>query len=72
MPAKIVQAGWRIDAELKRWIDIEAAKRQMRPARVIEEMIRIMQEHTKNGHHACASLEEARQKECEICLSRLP
>lgn len=24
------------------------------------------------GHHACASLEEARRKDCEICLSRMP
>jgi hypothetical protein len=51
MAIKIVQAGWRIDADLKRWVDIEAAKRQMRPARVIEEMIRIMQEHTKDGRN---------------------
>ena len=38
------QVGWRIDRELKRWLDIEAAKRGLRPARVIEDCIRLMQE----------------------------
>lgn len=41
-----VQTGWRIRRDLKRWIDIEAAKRQLVPARVIEELILGMQETT--------------------------
>ncbi len=44
-PPERVQTGWRIRRDLKRWIDIEAAKRQLVPARVIEELIVAMQEH---------------------------
>jgi predicted DNA-binding protein len=67
-----VQVGWRISIELKRRLDIEAAKRQLVPARVVEEMLDVMLEKVDPKHHACASLEEARKKECDICLSRLP
>ena len=37
-----VQVGWRISIELKRRLDIEAAKRQLVPARVVEEMLDVM------------------------------
>ena len=43
-----VQAGWRIRRDLKRWVDIEAAKRQIVPARVIEELILGMRDCTEN------------------------
>lgn len=71
-PPERVQAGWRIRRDLKQWVNVEAAKRQLVPRDVIEQLISAMKELTDGSHHACASLEEARQKECEICLSRLP
>ena len=45
-----IQANWRIDPRLKRWVDIEAAKRGLRPAHVIEECIRLMQDSTPEPH----------------------
>jgi predicted transcriptional regulator len=44
-----VQTGWRIDPEIKRQLDIEAAKRGLRPARVVEEALRAMLELTDAG-----------------------
>jgi predicted HicB family RNase H-like nuclease len=39
------QVGWRIDPELRRRLNIEAAKRGLKPARVVEEALRAMLEH---------------------------
>ena len=44
-----IQANYRIRTDLKRWLDVEAAKRGLRPARVFEEMIELMREHTKDS-----------------------
>lgn len=38
-----------IDEELKTWLWVKAAERGLRPARVIEEAIRAMQETTPNA-----------------------
>lgn len=46
-PILTVQANWRIDPELKRRIDMEAAKRGLRPARVVEGALRAMLELVK-------------------------
>ncbi len=40
-----VKVGWRIRLDLKRWLAIEAAQRQLAPSRVVEELIEAMQEH---------------------------
>ncbi len=39
-----VQANWRIDKKLKRWVDDEAIKRGRRPAHVIEDIIRAVKD----------------------------
>lgn len=44
---KLVQANWLIDIALKRWVDVQAAERGLRPAHVIEEMIRAMKGEAK-------------------------
>lgn len=41
-----VKVGWRIRVDLKRWLAIEAAQRQLAPSRVVEELIEAMQETT--------------------------
>jgi hypothetical protein len=67
-----ITPGWRIRRDLKDWVNVEAARRRLVPRDVIEQLIEVMKELTHGSHHECDSLEEARQKECEICLSRLP
>ena len=47
IPKGKVQANWIIRKELKEWVDRESAKRDMRPAYVIEECIKAMQETTR-------------------------
>lgn len=42
--ADTIQVNWRINPELRRRINIEAAKRGLRPARVVEEALRAMLE----------------------------
>jgi hypothetical protein len=39
---------------------------------VLRDTVLVLIGKPASGHHACDSLEEARRKECEICLSRLP
>ena len=47
LPPGKTQANWIIRKELKDWVDREAARRDMRPAYVIEECIKIMRETTQ-------------------------
>jgi hypothetical protein len=71
LPRGKTQANWIIKEVNKAWVEAEALKAGKRPAHVIDEII----EATRGDgdkHHQCASLEEARQKECEICLTRMP
>lgn len=44
-----VQAHYRIRPDLKVWLDVQAAKRGLRPARVLEEMIELMRDTTQDG-----------------------
>jgi hypothetical protein len=41
-----VQAGWRIRRDLRQWVNVEAAKRQLDPRDVIEQLITAMKELT--------------------------
>ncbi len=47
LPPGKTQANWIIRQELKDWVDKESAKRDIRPAYVIEECIKAMQETTR-------------------------
>jgi hypothetical protein len=41
-----------LDRELKTWLWVKAAEQGKRPARVIEEAIRIMREYSEDGRDA--------------------
>ena len=43
-PKGKTQANWLIDKKLKRWVDMQAAKKGLRPAHVIEEIIRAVKD----------------------------
>jgi hypothetical protein len=64
-------------SQIKFWLtkaEKAAFRRACKKARktqsgVLRETVQVLIADT---HHACANVEEAQRKECEICLSRLP